>query len=210
MSNTLRTKKRIQAFFETLNRSEFIDDKSMKELAEYNRPLPIGYEQTISQPSLVLAMTQELDLHEKCRVLEIGTGSGYQTALLAQFCQHVYTVERIEELADKSRTRLLKMGYHNISFRVGDGSEGWEEFAPFNRIVVTAAAGKIPDKLIQQLALGGRMIVPVGPVESQELILITKDDNNEINKEFLGDVRFVEFRGEYGWQGKDREDREYH
>jgi protein-L-isoaspartate(D-aspartate) O-methyltransferase len=145
-------------------------------------------------------MTQKLNLNEKYKVLEIGTGSGFQTALLAQFCQHVYTVERIEELADKSRTRLLDLGYDNISFRIGDGSEGWEEFAPFDRIIVTAAAGRIPDKLIQQLKLGGRMIVPVGPVENQELILITKDDNGEIKIKSLGNVRFVEFRGEYGWR----------
>jgi protein-L-isoaspartate(D-aspartate) O-methyltransferase len=200
MSDPLVTKEQIHAFFKTLDRSRFIDNKSSKELAEYDCPLSIGHGQTISQPSLVLAMTQKLNLNEKYKVLEIGTGSGFQTALLAQFCQHVYTVERIEELADKSRTRLLDLGYDNISFRIGDGSEGWEEFAPFDRIIVTAAAGRIPDKLIQQLKLGGRMIVPVGPVENQELILITKDDNGEIKIKSLGNVRFVEFRGEYGWR----------
>jgi protein-L-isoaspartate(D-aspartate) O-methyltransferase len=200
MSDKPVTREQIWAFFKTLDRSKFIEDNNLKELAQYDRPLPIGHGQTISQPSLVLAMTQELNLHEKCRVLEIGTGSGYQTALLAQFCQHVYTVERIKELADNSRTQLVNMGYDNISFKVGDGSEGWAEFAPFDRIIVTAAAGKLPTKLIQQLKPGGRMIVPVGPSQSQELMLITKDESGLIKKESLGDVRFVEFRGEYGWQ----------
>ena len=200
MSDKPVTREQIWAFFKTLDRSKFIADNNLKELAQYDRPLPIGHGQTISQPSLVLAMTQELNLHEKCRVLEIGTGSGYQTALLAQFCQHVYTVERIKELADNSRTQLVNMGYDNISFKVGDGSEGWAEFAPYDRIIVTAAAGKLPTKLIQQLKPGGRMIVPVGPSQSQELMLITKDESGLIKKESLGDVRFVEFRGEYGWQ----------
>lgn len=199
MSDKPVTREQIWAFFKTLDRSKFIEDNNLKELAQYDRPLPIGHGQTISQPSLVLAMTQELNLHEKCRVLEIGTGSGYQTALLAQFCQHVYTVERIKELADNSRTQLVNMGYDNISFKVGDGSEGWAEFAPFDRIIVTAAAGKLPTKLIQQLKPGGRMIVPVGPTESQELMLITKDESGLIKKESLGDVRFVELQGEYGW-----------
>ncbi|NLC06351.1 MAG: protein-L-isoaspartate(D-aspartate) O-methyltransferase [Syntrophomonadaceae bacterium] len=199
MSDKPVTREQIWDFFKTLDRSRFIEDDNLKKLAQYDRPLPIGHGQTISQPSLVLAMTQELNLHEKCRVLEIGTGSGYQTALLAQFCQHVYTVERIKELADKSRARLESMGYTNISFKVGDGSEGWAEFAPYDRIIVTAAAGKLPTKLIQQLKAGGRMIVPVGPSQSQELMLITKDESGLITKESLGDVRFVELRGEYGW-----------
>ena len=199
MSDKPVTREQIWDFFKTLDRSKFIEDNNLKELAQYDHPLSIGYGQTISQPSLVLAMTQELNLHEKCRVLEIGTGSGYQTALLAQFCQHVYTVERIKELADKSRAQLLNMGYDNISFKVGDGSKGWGEFAPFDRIIVTAAAGKLPTKLIQQLKAGGRMIVPVGPSQSQELMLITKDESGLITKESLGDVRFVELRGEYGW-----------
>lgn len=199
MSDKPVTREQIWAFFKTLDRSKFIADNNLKELAQYDRPLPIGHGQTISQPSLVLAMTQELNLHEKCRVLEIGTGSGYQTALLAQFCQHVYTVERIKELADNSRAQLENMGYDNISFKVGDGSEGWAEFAPYDRIIVTAAAGKLPTKLIQQLKPGGRMIVPVGPSQSQELMLITKDESGLIKKESLGDVRFVELQGEYGW-----------
>ena len=187
-------------FYQTLNRREFIDDTEVQAWAECDRPLPIGHGQTISQPSLVLAMTQKLELEPKSRVLEIGTGSGFQTALLAQFAEQVYTIERIKDLAKKSRARLLKLGYANIHFKVGDGSEGWPEFAPFDRIMVTAAAGKIPHKLIKQLKVGGRMILPLGPVESQELLLITKDAAGVIQQESLGAVRFVEFRGKYGWQ----------
>jgi protein-L-isoaspartate(D-aspartate) O-methyltransferase len=193
-------RERIFDFYKTLNRREFIDDTEIQAWAELDRPLSIGHGQTISQPSLVLAMTQELEPEPNSRVLEIGTGSGFQTALLAQFAEEVYTIERIEELAEKSRERLLKLGYTNIRFKVGDGSEGWPEFAPFDRIMVTAAAGKIPHKLLEQLKAGGRMILPLGPVECQELLLIIKDEAGMIKQESLGVVRFVEFRGKYGWQ----------
>ena len=155
-------RERIFDFYKTLNRREFIDDTEIQAWAELDRPLSIGHGQTISQPSLVLAMTQELEPEPNSRVLEIGTGSGFQTALLAQFAEEVYTIERIKELAEKSRDRLLKLGYTNIRFKVGDGSEGWPEFAPFDRIMVTAAAGKIPHKLLKQLKAGGRMILPLG------------------------------------------------
>jgi protein-L-isoaspartate(D-aspartate) O-methyltransferase len=193
-------RERIFDFYKTLNRREFIDDTEIQAWAELDRPLSIGHGQTISQPSLVLAMTQELEPEPNSRVLEIGTGSGFQTALLAQFAEEVYTIERIEELAEKSRERLLKLGYTNIRFKVGDGSEGWPEFAPFDRIMVTAAAGKIPHKLLEQLKAGGRMILPLGPVECQELLLIIKDEAGMIKQESLGVVRFAEFRGKYGWQ----------
>ncbi len=193
-------REKILAFYKPLNRREFIDDLEVQAWAECDRPLPIGHGQTISQPSLVLTMTQELELEPTSRVLEIGTGSGFQTALLAQFAEQVYTIEIIKDLAEKSRTRLLKFGYKNIHFKVGDGSEGWPEFAPYDRIMVTAAAGKIPHKLIKQLKAGGRMILPLGPVDSQELLLITKDAAGMTQLESLGAVRFVEFRGKYGWR----------
>lgn len=186
-------------FYRTLNRRDFIDDPEIQAWAECDRPLPIGHGQTISQPSLVLTMTQELAVEPGSRVLEIGTGSGFQTALLAQFAESVYTIERIPELADKSRERLLKLGFTNIRYKVGDGSEGWPEYAPFDRIMVTAAAGKIPHTLLKQLKVGGRMILPLGPAESQELLLITKDAAGIVQSESLGAVRFVEFQGEYGW-----------
>jgi protein-L-isoaspartate(D-aspartate) O-methyltransferase len=185
-------------YFQQLDRSLFVDPE-YQDLAQQDHPLPIGFDQTISQPTLVLYMTMELDLEPGCRVLEIGTGSGYQTALLARFAGEVYTVERISELVQKARKRLLTLGYDNIYFRVGDGSEGWEEYAPYDRIMVTAAAAKIPDRLLEQLKPGGKMVIPIGPKHSQELFLLTKNDNKQISKAPLGGVRFVEFKGEYGW-----------
>ncbi len=189
----------IYEFFLKLDRSLFVD-REFQNLAAKDHPLPIGFNQTISQPTLVLYMTLQLDLNKDCRVLEIGTGSGYQTAFLAEFAGQVYTVERIPELADKARKRLQSLGYDNISFQTADGSQGWEEFAPYDRIMVTAAAGKTPEKLIQQLTPGGKMIIPVGPSYNQELFMLTKNENQQIQKTSLGEVRFVEFKGEYGWK----------
>ncbi len=188
----------IYNFFHRLDRSLFVKGE-YQDLAAQDHPLPIGFDQTISQPSLVLEMTLQLDLYKDCRVLEIGTGSGYQTAFLAEFAGQVYTVERIPELAAQAKERLLALGYDNTFFQVGDGSQGWEEFAPYDRIMVTAAAAKSPDRLIQQLKPGGKMIIPIGPSFDQKLLLISKNANNRITKKSLGHVRFVEFKGEYGW-----------
>lgn len=190
--------KQIIDFFNNLDRSFFIDNEN-KSLAGHDVALAIGYEQTISQPSLVLEMTLQLDLQEDSRVLEIGTGSGYQTALLAEFAAEVYTVERIPQLLSQARRRLQVMGYTNIYFRPGDGSEGWEDFAPYDRIIVTAAAEIMPQVLLKQLKPGGKMIIPVGRKGSQDLMLVMKDANNQIRSESLGKVTFVEFRGKYGW-----------
>ncbi|HHV15225.1 MAG TPA: protein-L-isoaspartate(D-aspartate) O-methyltransferase [Gelria sp.] len=189
---------KLVAFFNSLDRSFFVDNKYKKH-AHQDRPLPIGYEQTISQPSLVLEMTDRLALDKNCRVLEIGTGSGYQTALLAEFAGEVYTVERIKELAESAREKLEKLGYKNIHYRVGDGSAGWAEHAPYDRIIVTAAAGKIPEELVNQLGAGGIMIIPVGPRGLQQLKLITRDLEGEIHSKSIGDVAFVEMKGKYGW-----------
>lgn len=191
-------KKQIIDFFNNLDRSLFIDNEN-KSLAGYDVALPIGYEQTISQPSLVLEMTLQLDLGEDSRVLEIGTGSGYQTALLAQFAAEVYTIERIPQLLSQARRRLEAMGYTNIHFSCGDGSEGWEEFAPYDRIIAAAAAETIPQALVNQLKSGGKMIVPVGRKGSQDLLLVVKDQDNRVRSESLGRVTFVEFKGKYGW-----------
>ncbi|KUG02469.1 protein-l-isoaspartate o-methyltransferase [hydrocarbon metagenome] len=199
MSEKSKLEVEIYEFFHKLDRSFFVDPE-FKDLASRDHPLPIGFDQTISQPTLVLYMTMSLDLHPDCRVLEIGTGSGYQTAFLAEFASQVYTVERIPELAEKAKNRLLALGYNNISFHSGDGSLGWEEYAPYDRIMVTAAAAKIPDKLIQQLNPGGKMIIPIGPSNNQELFMLLKKENHQIEKTSLGDVRFVEFKGEYGWK----------
>lgn len=190
--------KELYNFFRRLDRSLFIDNE-YKEYAHCDNALPIGYGQTISQPTLVYGMTEKLALTSKCKVLEIGTGSGYQTAFLAEFAGKVFTVERIEELSSKAQERLKKLGYNNISFRVGDGSIGWRENAPYDRVIVTAAARKIPEPLLEQLAPGGRMIIPVGERGLQELILVRKDHKGTIEKEYLEPVIFVELKGDYGW-----------
>ncbi len=191
----------LKVFFLQLDRAFFIDNKN-KEYAYLDTPLPIGYEQTISQPSLVLEMTYLLAPDKECKVLEIGTGSGYQTALLAEFSGQVYTVERIKELAEKAREKLTQLGYSNIAYKIGDGSQGWTENAPYDRIIVTAAAQETPPELIKQLKPGGKMVIPVGPRGMQELLLITKDQAGEVNRETVGEVRFVEMKGKYGWNGK--------
>jgi protein-L-isoaspartate(D-aspartate) O-methyltransferase len=188
----------IEEYYRKLDRSLFIDNVN-KNWADLDRPLPIGFGQTISQPSLVLAMTQQLNPQSHDRVLEIGTGSGYQTALLAAFAQEVFTVERIAELSSKARQRLDRMGFVNIQYKIGDGSLGWPEFEPYDKIMVTAAAAAIPDELIQQLGLGGRMIIPVGPPGMQELLLVKKSRQGQVTSRILEQVVFVELKGRYGW-----------
>lgn len=182
----------IKAYFKQLDRSKFIDDQ--KEHAALDRPLPIGHGQTISQPTLVLNMTLELGLNKKDKVLEIGTGSGFQTALLSRFSSSVYTVERIRALHDSAKERLTGLGYSNVHFHYGDGHSGWEENAPYDKIMVTAAANEIPETLTDQLAPGGKMLIPVGDFRMQELKLVEKDDNGKISEKVIEYVMFVEFR----------------
>ena len=182
----------IEAYFKQLDRRKFIDDQ--KEHAALDRPLSIGRGQTISQPTLVLSMTQKLNLNKKDKVLEIGTGSGFQTALLSKFSSSVYTVERIRALYDSAKERLNNLGYSNIHFHYGDGHSGWEENAPYDKIMVTAAANEIPETLIDQLAAGGKMIIPVGDFRMQELKLVEKDENGKISETVIEYVMFVEFR----------------
>ena len=188
----------LENFFYNLDRSFFIDNE-YKKFADNDSPLPIGFEQTISQPSLVLEMTRLLSLEKDSKVLEIGTGSGYQTSILAEFAKVVYSVERIRELSKKAQDRLSKLGYNNIFFKIDDGSIGWKENSPFDRIMVTAAAGKIPEELIEQLNINGKMIIPVGPEYFQDLLLIEKDYDGNLIKRVMGQVRFVELIGNYGW-----------
>jgi protein-L-isoaspartate(D-aspartate) O-methyltransferase len=183
-------------FFRKLDRSLFIDNEN-KSLAHYDSPLPIGFGQTISQPSLVVMMTDKLALDPSCRVLEIGTGSGYQTAFLAEFSKEVYTIERIPELATAARDRLDHLGYTNIHYKIDDGSVGWIEHAPFDRIMVTAAPQAMPDDLIAQLAPEGIMILPVGPQGWQQLIQITNDSQGILHTQKLADVAFVPMVGKY-------------
>lgn len=185
----------IISYFEKLDRSLFMDEH--KEFAYLDEPLPIGHEQTISQPSLVLKMTLTLNLQPGSKVLEIGTGSGFQTALLAPFSDAVYTIERIEALHERAKHTLAEAGFANIHFKLDDGSTGWEEHAPYDRIMVTAAAAKIPQELIDQLATGGKMIIPVGTPFLQELLLLEKDGDGEFHTEVLDDVRFVPLKGKY-------------
>jgi protein-L-isoaspartate(D-aspartate) O-methyltransferase len=184
--------------FKNLDRSLFIHNE-YKMHAGINRPLPIGYDQTISQPSLVYEMTRSLDVDINHTVLEIGTGSGYQTALIAKFAKMVYTVERISELSLSAQKTLAGLGIKNIKFLIGDGSLGWPEYAPYDRIMITAAAADLPMLLVDQLKPNGRMLVPVGMPGYQVLTLVTKDQDGVIDQEALSEVAFVEFKGQYGW-----------
>lgn len=180
----------IIAAYHNLDRTLFLDE--LKELAGLDSPLPIGYGQTISQPSLVLQMTIDLKLFEGCRVLEVGTGSGYQTALLARFAKAVYTLERIEPLYQSAKIRLADMGLKNVFHRLGDGWLGWTENAPYDRIIVTAAAPKIPPALLEQLGPLGIMIIPIGEEgEVQELVKVTRSEEGGFQESCIEYVRFV-------------------
>jgi len=160
-------------------------------------PLPIGYEQTISQPYIVAFMTEALKLDPNSTVLEIGTGSGYQAAVCAEIGREVYTIEIVEELAKAAKKHLKELGYRNVSVKAGDGYFGWPERAPFDAIIGTAAAGRIPEPLIQQLKPGGRMILPYSDAEGlQYLLLITKDQKGNLQKSTVMPVRFVPMTGE--------------
>ncbi|UCF04741.1 MAG: protein-L-isoaspartate(D-aspartate) O-methyltransferase [bacterium] len=173
-------------------REAFIREEDL-ELAFFDGPLSIGSGQTISQPYIVAYMTEILELRAEDRVLEIGTGSGYQTAVLAELVREVYSVECVDVLAERAKKRLLDMGYENIHFRMGDGTDGWPEAAPFDAIMVTAAPGRAPEPLIEQLADGGRMIIPIGIFE-QYLYLFTRK-GDEVERQALIGVRFVPMTG---------------
>jgi protein-L-isoaspartate(D-aspartate) O-methyltransferase len=162
-----------------------------------DNPLPIGYQQTISQPYIVAFMTEALELTRNSKVLEIGTGSGYQAAVCAEIAQEVYTIEIVEELAKSAKQRLKELGYRNVFAKAGDGYYGWPEHAPFDAIIGTAAAGRIPEPLIEQLKPGGRMILPYGtPRGFQYLVLVTKDKDGKISRKNVMPVRFVPMTGE--------------
>lgn len=161
-----------------------------------NRPLPIGYGQTISQPYIVALMTELVQPNDGDTVLEVGTGSGYQAAVLAELVDHVYSIEIIEALAERAEADLTALGYRNVTTKLGDGYFGWEEHAPFDAIVVTAAASHVPPPLIEQLKPGGRMVIPVGGrFTTQQLLLLQKTEDNEIITRQIAAVRFVPLTG---------------
>jgi len=186
----------VLAAMRTVPRHEFVPESQVSE-AYHDHPLSIGHEQTISQPYIVASMTQELQLDRDSIVLEIGTGCGYQTAVLAEIVRHVYSIEFIPELLRDANDRLERLGYDNVTSMSGDGSFGWAEHAPYDGILVTAAAPSIPPALLSQLAEGGRMCIPLAMSDySQELFLVKKSDGR-ITRKSLYAVRFVLLRGSF-------------
>jgi protein-L-isoaspartate(D-aspartate) O-methyltransferase len=175
-------------------RHEFVSPSQWSEAYD-NRPLPIGEGQTISQPFVVAAMSEALELQGDERVLEIGTGSGYQAAILAELAAEVFSIEILPDLAERAAGVLSRLGYTNVHVRQGDGYAGWPEQAPFDAVIVTAAPDHVPEPLTEQLALGGRMVIPVGPRYAQELVLLTRDEDGIRRSRFM-DVRFVPMTGE--------------
>ena len=172
-------------------RHAFVSDQDQA-LAYANRPLSIGHGQTISQPYIVALMTVLLELEPGHRVLEVGTGCGYQTAILAELVDQVFTIEVVSELAAKAKEKLNYLGYNTIDFRTGNGREGWLEKAPFQAILVTAASGSIPLALVDQLDLGGRMVIPIGSQEgTQNLVVLVKNETGDITKNEVLPVSFV-------------------
>ncbi|MFP4354916.1 MAG: protein-L-isoaspartate(D-aspartate) O-methyltransferase [Phycisphaerae bacterium] len=161
-------------------------------------PLPIGAGQTISQPYVVAMMLETLDVQPDSRVLDIGAGSGYQTALLARLARHVWAIERVESLADRARQALERLEISNVTLRCGDGTLGWPEEAPFDRIICGAGGPEVPEAWVQQLAPEGRLVMPVGDEIVQQLVLVTRQEG-QIHKEQLGAVRFVKLIGREGW-----------
>lgn len=181
-------------------REVFVPDK-WREHAYEDTPLPIAQEQTISQPYVVALMIESLALFPEDRVLEIGTGSGYGAAVLSRIVAQVFTVERHQELALAAAQRFRLLGYDNIQVRHGDGTLGWPEYAPYQGIVVTAASPQVPGPLREQLAIDGRLVIPVGPSPtSQFLLRVERISETEVRQENLGGVRFVPLVGERGWQ----------
>jgi protein-L-isoaspartate(D-aspartate) O-methyltransferase len=191
---------RVLKAMEKIPRHLFIDE-GLVEQAYNDNPLPIDRQQTISQPYIVALMSEAMELAGKEKVLEIGSGSGYQTAILAELAERVFTIERIAALATRARKVLESLNYYNVAIRVGDGTYGWREESPFSAIMVTAGAPRVPKLLIEQLVVGGRLVIPVGNRSSQVLLKLTRlsQDPEDLKQEELGGCRFVDLIGEYGW-----------
>ncbi len=189
---------RVLQVMSEMPRHDFVAPVYLFEAYE-DHPLPIGEGQTISQPYMVAIMTEALELEPADKVLEIGTGSGYQTAILARLAAQVYTVEKFASLASAAEERLRGMAFTNVEFRTGDGSGGWPEHAPYQGIVVTAGAPYVPDALVEQLAEGGRLVIPVGDANQQELLqVVRRGSEREIRT--INYCRFVPLTGKYGWR----------
>jgi len=190
----------VLAVMKTIPRHEFVPQE-IRDHAYEDGALPIGCGQTISQPYIVALMTEALQLTKDCRVLEIGTGCGYQTAVLASLCKKVYSIEIVAELAQETRHRLERLGVSNVEIRTGDGYRGWIEEAPFDRIIVTAAPDHLPEHLFEQLVEGGRLIIPIGKGTQELMIFKLNQGRMEANR--LIPVRFVPMTGEaMGWNGR--------
>ena len=184
---------RVMAAMQAVRRHEFVPD-DLRFAAYENRPLPIGQGQTISQPSLVAMMTDLLELPTDCKVLEVGTGSGYQAAVLAEFCTDVYSIEIVDALGRRARETLAAQGYDNVHVRIGDGFAGWPEHAPFDGVIVTAAVDVPPPPLVEQLQPGGRMVIPLRRASGyEELVVIRKNSDGSLAERSIFPVRFVPF-----------------
>ncbi|HOS77224.1 MAG TPA: protein-L-isoaspartate(D-aspartate) O-methyltransferase [Syntrophales bacterium] len=192
---------RVLKALEAIPRHLFVDE-ALRDQAYFDHPLPIDAGQTISQPYIVALMTAALELRGSERVLEIGTGSGYQTAVLAALADQVFSIERVAPLASRARKILDALDDYNVAIRIGDGTYGWREESPFDAIIVTAGAPRVPRILVEQLAVGGRLVIPVGDRHTQDLVRVIRqsEDAGDIKQEDLGGCRFVSLIGEHGWQ----------
>jgi protein-L-isoaspartate(D-aspartate) O-methyltransferase len=199
VSRGIKDAKLIEAM-KKIPRHLFVEE-ALQSQAYTDHPLPIGEKQTISQPYMVALMTEALLLTGKEKVLEIGTGSGYQTAILAELSEKVFSVERIRSLAIRARKLLYELGYFNVEIKIFDGTFGWIEESPFDAIIVTAGSPDIPQPLIDQLSIGGRLVIPVGDALVQDLFRVTKTEKG-VRKEDLGGCRFVKLIGKYGWEAE--------
>ena len=194
--------RRVLGVMRTVPREIFVAPY-LKDAAYSDSPVPIAQGQTISQPYIVAAMLEAAELRDDDKALEVGAGSGYVTALMGRLADKVYAVERHPALTEAARERLRALGYDNVELRTGDGSRGWPEAAPFDVIIVSACVPKVPQSLKNQLAIGGRLVIPVGAADEQRLICLTRMGKTEFQEKYLGAVRFVKLIGAKGWKGPD-------